>query len=80
MIDRSIPVVLRLKHNGHDALCVARLVLEFGHLLAKPIRPPQKAQPYRPKMIRLDERNLELVRGNGLGKPIYEYHGYVLVP
>jgi hypothetical protein len=80
MIDQSIPVLLQLKHNGHDALCVAKLIGEPGRLFAKPVRPTQAAQPYRPKMIRLDERNLELVQGKSLGKPIYEYRGYVLVP
>lgn len=80
MIDRSIPVVLQLKHDGHDALCLANLKFEFGRLFAVPFRPKQRAQPYRPKSIRLDESNLELVPGENHGLPIYEYRGYVVVP
>ncbi len=79
MIDPSIPVILHLKHDGHDALCVARLHREFGNLYAMPVRPVQWLQPYRPKKIRLDEQALELVQDQGLHAPVYEYHGYVLV-
>ena len=79
MIDQSIPVVLQLRHDGHDALCVARLQREFGSMYAMPVRPVQRLQPYRPKKIRLDEQALELVRGKELRAPIYEYRGYVLV-
>jgi hypothetical protein len=80
MIDRSIPVVLQLKHEGRDALCVANLMLEPGRLFATPIWPAQWAQPYRPKLIPIEESNLKLVPGEKRGLPIYEYRGYVIVP
>ena len=80
VIDQSIPIVLKLKHDGHDALCVAKLTRERGRLFAMPVRPKQGEQPYRPKLIRLDEPNVELVPGDKHRMPIYEYHGYVVVP
>ena len=80
MIDCTIPVVLQLKHDGQDALCVAHLNFDAGRLFARPFQPAQSSQPYRPKMIHLDERNLELETDAEVPQKIYKYRGYVVLP
>jgi hypothetical protein len=78
MVDCDLPVMLHLRHEGRDALCLARLRLEAGRLYATPFRPRHDEQPYRPDVILLEADGLEL--DAALKRPIYQYRSAVVLP
>jgi hypothetical protein len=80
VVDESIPVLLSLRKDQEQTVCIARLVRQGQELFAVPFQPSQEMQPYRPRKIKLDEQSLELWPAHGPSPAIYHYRPLVMLP